>query len=196
MVQMYESSGQLPDSLDALYSYSLGQFLDETAWAEKDHPEYPSALTQLAFTMMAEKRPYDPAKDNLPAPIRIELKEMKLLVDRGTVEEFRHQRILTYLASKHFGRRWQAILTSDKTQVDTNWDVMLQFHVSAVTNPDDDRDLLLLVLKKDMDAAIRLNSWGLQNRPDLFNPWQDIFKKAVGDRVVADSATDRWIGGL
>jgi hypothetical protein len=35
-----------------------------------------------------------------------------------------------------------------------------------------------------MDAAMRLNNRGLQNRPEVFIRWQDTFTKEIGNKVL------------
>ena len=162
--------------------------VEKEVWTKKGHSDYPDILSHLAFTMMIEKRPFDPRKDSLPQELTTELVNRKLLVDRGDVLEFRHDRVRAYLASKHFSQRWRKLLTDEKTMVDQNWDAMLEFYVaSAGANPEDasqTKTLLLLLLKKDMDAAIRLNTWALRNRSELFANWQDDFKLGIGSSVL------------
>ena len=100
-------------------------------------------------------------------------------------------------AAKFFALRWRTILTDEKTAVDPNWDTMLEFHLAVEQDKGATKDLVFLVLKKDMDAAIRLTSWGRQNRLTLFKDWQDEFAKEVGKRVLggpvepSSSAGDR-----
>ena len=186
-VEMWEASGRLPENLDELYSYVLGPLVDKEAWSDQGHGEWPDVLNALAFTMMTGKRPYDPKKDYLPEELKVELLAKKLLVERGEVLDFRHDRIRAYLAARYFARRWRTILTDEKTIVDPNWDAMLEFHLAVEQSTDRARDLVLLVLRKDMDAAIRASAWGQQNRPELFKGWQADFEIEVGKRVVGGS---------
>jgi hypothetical protein len=195
VVEMWQTSGTLPKSFDGLYSYVLGPLMDKQAWSNVGHGDWPDVLSLLAFTMMTERRPYDLKKDYLPSEMKAELVTKKLLIDRGDVLEFRHDRVRAYLAANHFGLRWRTILTDEKTKVDANWDTMLEFHFAVEQDSRQTKDLLFLVVKKDMDAAIRLNSWGLQNRPELFKDWQDDFSREVGKTVLGGSQKAAVVSG-
>jgi hypothetical protein len=195
VVEMWEASGTLPRNLDGLYSHVLGPLVDKEAWSNQGHGDWPDVLSGLAFTMMTGKRPYDPKKDYLPDELKAQLVTKKLLVERGEVFEFRHDRVRAYLAAKYFSLRWPTILRDEQTIVDPNWDAMLEFHLAAEQDVDQTRDLLFLVVKKDMGAAIRLNSWGLQNRPELFKDWQDDFSREIGKRVLGGSDKAAFAGG-
>jgi hypothetical protein len=184
MVEMWETSRTLPRNLDGLYSYVVGPLVDKQAFSNQGDGDWPDVLGRLAFTMMDEKRPYDPKKDYLPDELKSQLVSKKLFLQRGEVLEFRHDRVRAYLAAKYFGSRWRAILTEQKTIVDANWDTMLEFHLAVDQNAHQTRDLLFLLLNKDMGAAIRLNAWGLQNRPKLFEDWQDDFSREIGHKVL------------
>jgi hypothetical protein len=181
---MWRASGGVPKDQDEMYFRALGFLIDKEAWSDKGNGDYPDILCALAFNMLTEKRPYDPKTDRLPAEARAELDARKLLVDRGEVLEFRHDRIRAYLAARHFALRWRAILNADSTTIDPNWDAMLEFHLSVEKNVQSARDLIFYLLKKDLDSVVRLNRWGLDNRPDLFSHWQEEFSKEVGKRVL------------
>jgi hypothetical protein len=186
---MWEVSGVLPINLDGLYSHILGPLVDKEAWSAQGHGEWPDVLSALAFSMLTGKRPYDPKKDYLPDELKTELLAKKLFIERGDVLEFRHDRIRAYLAAKYFALRWRTILTEEKTILDPNWDTMLEFHLLAVESKHQTRDLVCLVLKKDMDAAIRLNKWGLMNRPECFIGWQEDVARDIGSLVLGRSET-------
>jgi ligand-binding sensor domain-containing protein len=186
VVEMWRTSTEIPKDLDEVYSRALGSLIDKEAWNATGNGDYPDILCALAFKMLTEKRPYDPKTDRLPAEVRAELDARKLLVGRGEVLEFRHDRIRAYLAARHFALRWRAILTADSTAIDPNWDAMLEFHVSAEADAQNVRELMFPLLKKDLDSAVRLNRWGMKNRPDLFAAWQEEFSKEVGKRVLGD----------
>jgi hypothetical protein len=186
-VEMWEASGMLPTNLDGLYAYVLGPLMDKEAWSNQGHGDWPDLLSALAFTMMTAKRPYDPEKDYLPGEVKADLLKAKLLVERGDVLEFRHDRVRAYLAARYFALRWRTILTDEKTTVDPNWDTMLEFHLAVEQNKDQTRDLVFAIINKDMDAAVRLISWGRRNRPELFKDWQDEFAREIGKRVMSRS---------
>lgn len=131
-----------------------------------------------------EKRPYDAAKDHLPGEFEAELKRRKVLVERGGVMEFRHDRIRAYLAAQSFGRRWRTFFASEKTVVDPNWDAMLEFHLAAEHAPGPAKDLLFLLIAKDRDVAIRVARWGLANRQELFDGWQDELSRDIGKTLI------------
>jgi hypothetical protein len=195
MLEMWETSRTLPTDLDELYSYVLGPLVDKVAWSNQGHGDWPDILCGLAFTMMTEKRPYDAQKDYLPDDLKVQLIGKKLFLERGKIFEFRHDRVRAYLAAKHFCLRWRTILTDEKTVVDANWDTMLEFHLAVEQDAHRAKDLLLLVVKKDMDAAIRLNSWGLHTRPELFKVWQDDFSREIGKRMLSESEKTAFISG-
>jgi hypothetical protein len=183
LVEMWERSGTLPKCADDLYSYVLGPFVDKKRWEEKGRGDYPDILCELAFTMMAEKRAYDPTKDHLPDELRTELEARKLLTDHGGVLEFRHDRVRAFLAAKHFGAMWRTILADATTLVDPNWDAMLEFHFIDEPSSESARTLLFMLLKRNINTAIRMNSWGQQNRSQLFDCWQAEFSREVGNAM-------------
>ena len=65
---------------------------------------------------------------------------------------------------------------------------MLEFHIAGIGSKPEDagqtKTLVIILLKKDMDASIRLNTWGLCNRPELFISWQEDFKREIGQSVL------------
>lgn len=186
VVEMWRASAEIPKDLDEIYSRALGSLIDKEAWKAKGNGDYPDILCALAFKMLVEKRPYDPMTDRLPVEVRAELDARKLLVDRGEVLEFRHDRIRAYLAARHFALRWRAILTADSTVIDPNWDAMLEFHLSGEEDAQSVRELIFSLSKKDLDSAVRLNRWGMKNRHLLFAAWQEEFSKEVGKLVLGD----------
>ena len=113
---MWATSGTLPKNLDELYSYVLGPIVDREAWRKQGHGEWPDILSTLAFKIMTEKRPFDPRKDYLPEELKPELATRKLLVERGEVVEFRHDRVRAYLAARHF-TLWSRKILADETML-------------------------------------------------------------------------------
>lgn len=132
---------------------------------------------------------------SVPRPGRIghgnpvSIKNSKTSSRQGGIFEFRHDRVRDYLAAKYFSSRWRTILKDEKTTVDVNWDTMLQLHLAVEQNEGQTKELVFLLLKKDMSAAIRLNSWGRQNRPAIFSNWQDEFAAEVGHTVLGPASS-------
>jgi hypothetical protein len=133
---------------------------------------------------MVERRAYDTKKDYLPAEVKGELIRRKLLVERSEILEFRHDRIRSYLAAQYFSNRWRAILSDDKTVVDANWDVMLQFYLATERNGTHAKGVIFKVLNKDRDTAIRVSSWCRDNRPKLFEYWGEELAKELGKQIL------------
>ncbi len=144
LIEIWEATQKVPQGIDELYSYALGSVIDKQAWAGRGHADYPDILCELAFTLLTERRPFDPKKDNLPGEVKSELKTRRLLLDRGDMMEFRHDRIRAYLAARHFALRWRAILGNEKTLVDQNWDAMIEFHLERERDATRARDMMLL----------------------------------------------------
>jgi hypothetical protein len=184
LMEIWAASQKVPQGIDELYSYALGSITDKEAWIARGHGDYPDILCGLAFTLLTERRPFDPEKDNLPDEVKSELKARRLFVDRGEAMEFRHDRIRAYLASHYFALRWRTILGNEKTLVDPNWDAMMEFHLEREQDSTRARDMTLLLAAKDIDSAIRLARWGRVNRPELFDGWQDELSQEVGKKVL------------
>jgi hypothetical protein len=179
LIEIWVASQKVPQGIDELYSYALGSTLDKDKWIETGHGDYPDILFELAFTLLRERRPFDPKKDYLPDEIKSELRASRLLIDRGEVMEFRHDRI------RHFALRWRTILGNEQTLVDPNWDAMMEFHLEREQDAARGREMMLLLVAKDTDSAIRLARWGRANRPELFDGWQDEFSHEIGKRVLS-----------
>ena len=184
VIEIWEASKRIPKDLDEVYSFALGSVVNKEAWADRGHRDYPDILCDLAFKMLTEKRPYDPKTDYLPDEIRSELVGRRLLVDRGNIMEFRHDRVRAYLAAQYLDIRWRTLLTAETTLVDQNWDAMLEFCLTVVKTPEIAKEIMFLLARKDIDTSIRLNRWGRNNRPDLFSSWQDEFSREIGRRVL------------
>src|SRR6202041_1005458 len=129
LVELWRQGRILPRDLDDLFRLSLGDVLDREKWEAWGHADYPDELTRVAYTMLTERRPYDPETQALPLPILEELRKRRLLVARGNAVEFRHDKIRAYLAALHFAARWRVLLSDPDTIVDSNWDAMVEFHL-------------------------------------------------------------------
>ena len=184
LIEIWAASQKVPQGIDELYSYAIGLILDKEAWIKRGHGDYPDILCELAFTLLMERRPFDPKTDNLPDEIKSELRARRLIIDRGEVMEFRHDRIRAYLGARYFALRWRTILCHEETLVDPNWDAMIEFHLERERDPARAREMMLLLAKKEIDSAIRLARWGRANRPVLFDGWQDELSEEVGKRVL------------
>jgi hypothetical protein len=190
VIEIWEASKKIPKDLDDVYSFALGSVVDRQRWAERGHGDYPDILCELAFKMLTGKRPYDPKTDYLPDEVKSELAARKLLVDRGNVLEFRHDRVRAYLAAHYLAPRWRALLSAETTLIDQNWDAMLEFYLAIEKSADAAKGMMFLLARKDIDASVRLNHWGRENRPELFASWQDEFSKEIGRRVLGVELSD------
>ena len=185
LIEIWVASQKVPQGIDELYSYALGSTLNKDKWIETGHGDYPDILCELAFTLLTERRPFDPKTDYLPDEIKSELGASRLLIDRGEVMEFRHDRIRAYPAARYFALRWRTILGNEQTLVDQNWDAMMEFHLEREQDAVRCREMMLLLAAKDTDSAIRLARWGRANRPELFDGWRDEFSQEIGKRVLS-----------
>jgi len=184
VVEIWRRRRQLPQDLETLFAYALQDVLDRDRWAQDGHPDYADVLAQVAYGMLSEKRPYDPASHALPQMLLDDLLAAKLLTTRGAVMEFRHDKIRSYLAFLHFRVRWSVLLADESAFVDSNWDSMIQFQLAQEQSPAMAEKLLLLVLQRDVDTARRLYVWLQHNRSALCGEWQARFKAAVGDKIL------------
>jgi len=186
LIEVWEALQQAPQGIDELYSYALGSIIDKEAWIKKGHGDYPDILCELAFTLLTERRPFDPKKDNLPDEIKWELKARRLFNDRAGVMEFRHDRVRAYLAARHFSLRWRSILVDESTVIDSNWDPMMEFYLEREQDTIRAKEMMLLLASKDPDATIRITQWGRTHHPELFTGWLDQLAHEFGKKVLFD----------
>jgi hypothetical protein len=182
VLDIWQRQGKVPENLDDVFKYALSSVLDAARWGE-EHPDYPEILSKVAYGLLTEKRAYDPRSHDLPQPIIDELIDRKLLLVHGDIMEFRHAKIEAYLAFLYFKNHWRSLLTDPKTIVDQNWDSMIEFHMTQEQNPSSARGILLLLLDRDYETAIRCFGWIRLNRPELCEKWQDQFNLALARKV-------------
>jgi hypothetical protein len=146
-------------------------------------------LTRLAYGMLTEKRAYNTESHELPQVLMEELVRRKLLIPRGKVMEFRHDKVRAYLAFLYFKPRWHVLLADPKALVDSNWDAMIEFHLAQEQDADAAKGVFFLLLERDLETAKRCFSWLRSNRLDLCVKWQQQFTLAVADKILGDAPT-------
>ncbi len=184
LVELWSSTHRVAANLDELFQHALGSVLDRERWKRQGHEDYPELLFELAFRMVVERLPFKPHNHDLPLEIEQVLIDEKWLVPRGDVMEFRHDKVRSYLASRYFTARWNTLLREQEIKVDSNWDSMIEFHLSQEKDSRTAREILLLILAKDVESAKRIFAWLGANRPDLVQGWRDEFSFIFGKRVL------------
>ena len=182
VLDIWQRQGKLPESLDVAFKDALSSVLDPDKWGE-EHADYPRTLAKVAYKLLTEKKTYDPKSREIPQPILDELIDRKMLVTRGEVMEFRHAKIQAYLAFLYFKDHWNPLLSDSRIMVDQNWDSMLQFHMSQEQQSSTARGILLLLLDRDYETAVRCFAWIRYNRPELSRDWHGEFNLALAKKV-------------
>ena len=182
VLDIWEQQKKLPETLDDVFKDALSAVLAPDKWGE-EHAAYPSTLAKAAYKLLTEKKAYDPQSREIPQPILDELIDRKMLVTRGEVMEFRHAKIQAYLAFLYFKEHWRPLLSDSKALVDQNWDSMLQFYMGQEQRSITAKGVLLLLLDRDYETAVRCFAWIQYNRPELSRDWHDEFNLALAKKV-------------
>jgi hypothetical protein len=170
----------LPQSRQELYQKTLAPILD--SWVEDEQSDYPQLLFKRAYEMLRSQDVFFDREDNpLPDEIRDDLVEMKFLVTRAGHHHFRHNLVRDYLAAMYFVPRWRELLADSGVAADANWRPMLEFVLPRL-NPTDVKEMLDVILNRNLELAHDLFTWLRSNHPRLCENWADDFTFAFGLR--------------
>ena len=184
VITIWNSSHELPSTLDELYSRVLGPLVDREFRRKEGHGDYPDIISGLAFELLSKKQSYDASSVSLPIELRETLLKSKILVERQGLLEFRHDRIRAYLAAAHFGRHWRTIFEASELTIDENWVPMAVFFVAGEKNQVRLKDFLFAYLDKDAAGAREAFNFLRRYRPENVAPFAKDFLENVGKQVL------------
>ena len=106
-------------------------------WANGGNSDYAELVTKKAYSMLRDSSEFfDDTPFRIPAEIRSDLEEIKLIYRRAADYHFRHERVRAFLASRFIVNCWEEIFLRDKEKIGTTWVVALSF-VAELLDPGD-----------------------------------------------------------
>jgi hypothetical protein len=176
----------LPGSPNDLYRLALAPI--SSKWEREEHRGYTALLFERAYDMLTTgDQDFRNATPALPAAIISELLDRRFLFDHNPGVIFRKERIMAYLAARHFAPRWRTCLEVPSVTPDINWETMLQFTIVEFRTLSTDEAaakthglLTRLVDMKCLDLTAELFKWVDSTYPDLTRKWKDEFERHYG----------------
>ena len=148
-------------------------------WEKEEKSDAGANLYRNAYIMMTEHNfVFDSVEDSKYKDITIELFDQKLLIKKEKNYYFRHDLILSYLASEYFYLRWENLFENlEGNTIDNNWLEMLKFSCENIQDVNEVENLVYKVLEKSIrkDLVEDLFKWIKNNHPDKCEPWENNF---------------------
>jgi hypothetical protein len=180
-IKVVQQNQPLPQSLRELYKVTLAPVSDE--WKEKGRNDFPELLFEKSYQMLCSHNPFfEKSEPDVPEELQNTLLTQKLLIRRGDHYYFQHDLIRAFLASEYFTPRWRELIAKNEVTIDENWRSLLELALCELTNPEEAKDLLFIVLDKNLQLAGKLFNYLKTNSPQLCASWANDFTRKFGEQ--------------